>query len=87
MTARREIRAALERAASELHRRFGVRVDVAMLRLLRDYGVECHELGVHHAHSRRTIPVPADDGVAPDELTGRYALPHPHAKDDDPDAQ
>jgi len=81
VSARSEIRAALDRVAAELHRRYRLQVDAALLRVLRDYGLECHATGVQHAHTRSTIPAPAGD--VHDELTGRYQIPHPHADDDD----
>jgi hypothetical protein len=75
VSARAQIRPALEQLAVELRRR-GVTIDVAMLRVLRDFGLTCHGLGVEHAHTAPTIPVPADDGPdrAIDDVTGRYAV-------------
>jgi hypothetical protein len=76
MSARAQIRPVLEQLAAEIERRYGVPTDVSLLRLLRDYGLECHALGVQHAHAAPTIPVPADDDApdhAVDDFESRYA--------------
>lgn len=79
MSARREIRPALERLVVALQRRGYGEPDVALLRVLRDFGVECHALGVQHAHAATTIPAPAEApdaprGDGPGDTTGRYLI-------------
>lgn len=79
MSARSEIRPALERVIERMRaRRYPV--DVALLRVLRDYGLECREIGVRSVHNARTIP--AGGPLGDDEITGRYSIEHPLLGDD-----
>lgn len=77
-TPRALIRRRLEEAVQALRRR-GINADVATMRLLRDFGLSCFDLGVDYAHHAPTIPVPAGDGPdrAIDDVTGRYSVQHP----------
>ncbi len=56
------IRPALERVIVALRARKCPH-DVAMLRVLRDFGLECYELGVRStaAHTATTVPAPKRD--------------------------
>lgn len=89
MSVRAAIKPALERLVARLQaRRYPV--DVALLRALRDFGIECHELGATTvrratvapapppapmpAPERPTIPAPRG---AEDDITGRYSIQHP----------
>ena len=57
MTSRARLRPALMVLATQLAKRYGLDAsDVALLRLLRDFGVECFELGAQRA-------LPAADAV------------------------
>lgn len=89
MSVRAEIKPALERLVARLQsRRYPV--DVALLRALRDFGVECHELGGTTAHNAPTLPAPMPAPIpaperptiaaprgAEDNITGRYSIQHP----------
>ena len=55
VSARAEIRPALERVIQLLRAR-QYPVSVALLRLLRDFGLECRDVGIMHAHTTQTIP-------------------------------
>lgn len=69
-THRQRIRPALERAVKRLIAR-GYNVDTDVLRVLRDFGLECIEL----ANRATTLPAPPP---AAETVTGRYSLQHPH---------
>lgn len=74
MSARAEIRPALESLVERMRaRRYPV--DVALLRLLRDFGLECRELGANAVYLKQTIP--AGGPLGDDEVTGRYSIEHP----------
>lgn len=62
MSVRALIRPALERVIVQLRAR-AYPIDVAMLRVLRDFGLECYELGVRStaAHIATTIPAPKQE--------------------------
>jgi hypothetical protein len=62
MSARATIRPALERVNVLLRAR-KYPVDVALLRALRDFGLECYELGLQagSVHTARTVPAPQRD--------------------------
>jgi hypothetical protein len=78
MSSRSEVRPALERLIVQLRaRRYPV--DNALLRLLRDYGLDCRDIGWRAAHDAPTVrvpPTPADS-----EITGRYSIEHPNHED------
>lgn len=81
MSVRRDLRPLLERLV-ELLRARRYPVDNMLLRLLRDYGIECHALGRQTVHTHSTVPAPASSA---DEITGRYSAVHPHHRLEDPD--
>jgi len=73
MSPRAEIRPALDRLIAVFRER-RLPTDPATLRALRDYGLECREVGIHYAHTTRTIP--AAPMLGHDDVTGRYpAIP------------
>lgn len=80
MSARAEIRPALDRLIAALRER-RLPTDPATLRVLRDFGLECREIGIHHAHTTRTIP--AAPVLGHDDVTGQYLL-LPDREDDPP---
>jgi hypothetical protein len=62
ISVRAAIRPALERVIVALRER-RYPIDVAMLRVLRNFGLECYELGVRSAaaHTAHTVPAPKRD--------------------------
>lgn len=74
-SARAKIRPALERCIVRLHER-RYPVDVGVLRILRDFGLECVEI----MHASSTVPAPPTPADA--EITGRYSIQHPLRADD-----
>jgi hypothetical protein len=62
VSVRAAIRPALERVIVLLRAR-AYPIDVAMLRVIRNFGLECYELGVSagSVHTARTVPAPQSD--------------------------
>ena len=79
MSVRRDIKPALTKLWAAIHtHRLN---DAALLRLLREFGIECYRLGVEAVHTAPTLPAPerATKPAPPhpaDDTSGRYALHH-----------
>lgn len=67
---RAKIRPALERCIVRLRER-RYPVDVGVLRVLRDFGLECVQI-MHASSTVPAPPLPTDS-----ETTGRYSVQHP----------